>query len=374
MKIAHLSDTHLGYADLSVIGDDGVPLRERDIYDAFDRAIEAIIAARVDAVVHAGDLFHRASPTNRALTHGLAGLKRLTDAGLPVVVLAGNHDAPRTAFTGPILAALESIPGVHPLYRPQVQSVRLGELVVHGVPHLLDVDEFFAAYDALAPVPGALNVLALHASVGAKFMMEEFGEQVIEGVRREKFAAFAYTALGHWHGHRVLSGPGLAAYSGSTEHIGERELDKQKGWMLVDLADPAQPQATFQPLAIRPQYKLIVEDCHAKTDAEILAAIAQQAEPLALDGAMVRLHLAGLDPAQAAGLTNRRLSEPFTAAPATLITRSFVGGASKLEVVELATVSLPNLFADHLEQTLTDPERRARVLALGRKYLAEAER
>jgi len=100
----------------------------------------------------------------------------------------------------------------------------------------------------------------------------------------------------------------------------------------------------------------------------------KQAEPLALDGAIVRLHLAGLDPAQAAGLTNRRLSEPFTAALATLITRSFVGGASKLEVVELATVSLPDLFADHLAQTLTDPERRARVLALGRKYLAEAER
>jgi len=374
VKIAHLSDTHLGYADLNVIGDDGVPLRERDIYDAFDRAIEAIIAAGVDAVVHAGDLFHRASPTNRALTRGLAGLKRLTDAGLPVVVLAGNHDAPRTAFTGPILAALESIPGVHPLYRPQAQSVRLGELVVHGVPHMLDVEEFFAAYDALAQVPGAFNVLALHASVGAKFMMEEFGEQVIEGARREKFAAFAYTALGHWHGYRVLSGSGLAAYSGSTEHVGERELDKQKGWVLVDLADPAHPRATFQPLSVRPQYKLTVDNCRVKTDAEILAALAQQAEPLALDGAIVRLHLAGLDPAQAAGLTNRRLSEPFAAALATLITRSFVGGASKLEVVELATVSLPDLFADHLAQTLIDPERRARVLALGRKYLAEVER
>lgn len=373
MKLAHLSDTHIGFVDLDHLDDRGVPIRERDFYDAFARAVDAIIAAKVDAVVHAGDLFHRSSPTNRALTEGLRQLKRLADAKIPTVVLAGNHDAPRTVFTGPIIAALESIDGVYPIYRPAAQTIDLGPLAVHGVPHLIDEDAFFVELNKLAPLPDKINVLSLHASVGSQYMMDEFGEKVLAGAQRELFAQFHYTALGHWHGHRVLKGAGTACYSGSTERIRETEADEEKGWVLVDLSDPAQPQLQFQPVATRPQIRVVVETCHQRSDGEILTELRSAADDAELSGAVVHLRLAEMSPEQGAALTNQVLCEPFAAALATVVTRSYLRGGAEVEVVDLSTTSLSDLFAAHLVETLPDEKRRARVLELGRRYLREAE-
>ena len=68
MKIIHFSDTHLGFSDLDVTNANGVNQREADFYEAFKDVIEAIILQMPDYVIHTGDLFHRASPSNRAIT------------------------------------------------------------------------------------------------------------------------------------------------------------------------------------------------------------------------------------------------------------------------------------------------------------------
>ena len=113
-RIIHISDTHLGYTDPQSPYSDGVQLRESDIYAAFRQTADRIIEIKPDAVIHTGDLFHRPSPANRPLVECLTQIKRITEAGIPFIVIAGNHSTPRSNITSPILGALRSINGVYP--------------------------------------------------------------------------------------------------------------------------------------------------------------------------------------------------------------------------------------------------------------------
>ncbi len=67
MKIIHFSDTHLGFNDLDILNSDGINQREVDFYKAFDDIVQSIIKIKPDYIIHTGDLFHRSSPSNRAI-------------------------------------------------------------------------------------------------------------------------------------------------------------------------------------------------------------------------------------------------------------------------------------------------------------------
>ena len=140
MRILHCSDTHLGYKELDKQTAEGINLREQDMYQAFSAVIDYALVHRPDVVIHSGDFFHRPSPTNRALTVAIEQLKRLSDAGIPFVVIAGNHETPKTIYTSPILRALQSISNVYPIYNQAYEYYAFGELVIHGLPHINDLD------------------------------------------------------------------------------------------------------------------------------------------------------------------------------------------------------------------------------------------
>ena len=56
---------------------------------AFERAIDAILAQKPDLVLHAGDVFHHTRPTWHAMRIFLRQMRRLEQAGIPVVIIAG---------------------------------------------------------------------------------------------------------------------------------------------------------------------------------------------------------------------------------------------------------------------------------------------
>ena len=94
----------------------GINQREADVYRAWHRAIDLAIGAGVDAVVHAGDLFDGPRPTPRALAEALDGFARLRDAGIPAIVIAGNHSTPRTRSGGSVFEVHRPLPGVHAVW------------------------------------------------------------------------------------------------------------------------------------------------------------------------------------------------------------------------------------------------------------------
>ena len=84
MKIIHIADTHLGLAAFDRLDpESGMNLREKLIYDNFLSAVDRIIEAKPDVLVHAGDLFDTVKPKTRAYTTVLEALERLHCAGIP---------------------------------------------------------------------------------------------------------------------------------------------------------------------------------------------------------------------------------------------------------------------------------------------------
>ena len=88
-RIIHTGDTHLGYQQYHRTE------RREDFLDAFRQVAEDAVADEVDAVVHAGDLFHDRRPTLTDVMGALSVLRELDDAGVPFLAIVGNHESKR---------------------------------------------------------------------------------------------------------------------------------------------------------------------------------------------------------------------------------------------------------------------------------------
>ncbi len=248
MKLAHIADPHLGVRQYHRQTMAGVNQREADVANAFRAAVDGVIEARPDLVVVAGDLFHTVRPTNAAIVFAFRQFQRLREAlpGTPVVLIAGNHDTPRSVETGSILRLFSEL-GVDVAADAARRFVYADRgLSVLAVPHQALVSPERPALRPEGPEPH--QVLVLHGEVegllpGDRGAVEYGGAPISE----REFAAepWSYVALGHYHvRHQVAP---RAWYAGALEYVGPNlwgELEEEcrrgepgKGWLLVDLDD-----------------------------------------------------------------------------------------------------------------------------------------
>lgn len=258
MRIAHLADPHLGYRQYHRQTSAGINQREADVAHAFRAAVDGVIAARPDAVLVAGDLFHAVRPTNAAIVDAFRQFQRLRDAlpEAPIVLIAGNHDTPRSTETGSILRLFAEL-GVDVATDAARRLVypSLG-LSVLAVPHAALAAE---ERPALRPEGDAPHqVLMLHGEVEGVFpadrSLAEYGGAVVTPGDLGA-GGWSYVALGHYHG-QVEAAP-RAWYAGALEYVssniwGEAREDARrghagKGWLLADLATGA---VTRQPVPL----------------------------------------------------------------------------------------------------------------------------
>jgi DNA repair exonuclease SbcCD nuclease subunit len=90
-RVIHTGDTHLGYRQYHL------PERREDFLAAFRRVAADAVEDDVDAVVHAGDLFHDRRPGLPDLLGARDVLETLDDAGVPFLAVVGNHETKREA-------------------------------------------------------------------------------------------------------------------------------------------------------------------------------------------------------------------------------------------------------------------------------------
>ncbi len=373
IRIAHLSDTHLGYSDLDRVGPDGVNLREADFYRSFTAAVDRILDLRPDAVVHAGDFFHRPSPANRPLVQGLGQLKRLSDAKIPVVIIAGNHSTPRTIYTSPILEALRSVSRVYPVFEQKYEAVEVNGAMFHGLPHVNDDGAFAREIESIEPVSGKVNVLILHTSIGKDFIMDEYGERIFPGERIAMLKEFHYTAAGHWHNFQEIAGLKNAVYSGSTERLSDREAGREKGFVIADIDAGGGVTVQFTPVPARPWHRFDVKECAKKSVADIKKEIGEFSEQAVGEGALVSVYLHNISPTQSVDVPNAWVAEQFPGALSVMPKRTFFrkqGGAS---AADFRGESLDELFDAYLKDEAEDEKEYGRMMELARKYFHRYE-
>jgi hypothetical protein len=244
--IAHIADVHLGFRQYYRQTPSGINQREADIARAFRAAVDGVLDARPDAVILAGDLFHAVRPTNAAIVFAFQQLQRLREGlpDAPIVLIAGNHDTPRSIETGSILRLYEELGVDVAAVEPRRLQYPALDLSVLAVPHaaLLEPER-----TVLAPEGGERHqVLVLHGEVEGLFPGDrsaaEYGGALLdpEVLRRERWS---YVALGHYHVQHEVA-PRIW-YSGALDYVspnpwGELALEEHdgirgKGWLLADL-------------------------------------------------------------------------------------------------------------------------------------------
>ncbi|MEA2091969.1 MAG: DNA repair exonuclease, partial [Campylobacterota bacterium] len=252
MKIIHFSDTHLGYNDLDILNDENINQREADFYDAFSQVIEQIKLTKPDYIIHTGDLFHRASPSNRAITFALEQFKIIDELNIPFILIAGNHSTPRTNLSSPILKIFEGFKNIYVSYNQEYKKVEFETIVFHTLPHMNDDSKALSQIELCEKniERDKKNIMMMHCSVGAWYLMQEFGEWVYPIDKEYIFEKMDYVALGHWHGFGQVGKHGNVCYSGSTERTSLNDKRNSKGFVEVTLDDSL--SIKYKEIDIRP--------------------------------------------------------------------------------------------------------------------------
>jgi exonuclease SbcD len=215
-RVIHTGDTHVGYRQYHA------PERQRDFLAAFEAVVDDAIADDVDAVVHAGDLFHDRRPGLADLQGTVAALRELRDASIPFLAVVGNHESKRDGQWLDLFADLGLAERLD--HTPRV----VGDTAFYGldfVPRARrdDLDYDFEPTDAT------------HAALVSHGLFEPFAhaDWDTDTLLEESSIAFDAVLLGDNHApgtERVRDA--WVTYCGSTERASASERD-DRGYNIV---------------------------------------------------------------------------------------------------------------------------------------------
>ncbi|MCE5297021.1 MAG: exonuclease SbcCD subunit D [Euryarchaeota archaeon] len=364
MRIAHISDTHLGFSAYRRVDEgSGLNQREVDMYNAFQRCVDMMIDGNVELVLHSGDLFDSVRPSNRAISFAMEQFVRLTDSGAKVIVIAGNHSTPKLRETGSVFKIFEHLKGVRPVYQGRYERIDVEDVAVHAVPHS-ERETMMEELDKIELDADSKNVLMVHTGVTGVEVKGgvEHNEQIIPDsyLRGE----YDYIALGHYHECKEVR-PN-ARYSGSVERMSFAEAGQRKGY--IDL-DSNKMDARVREVRTRPMFDLPFIDAKGKDPSELMSDIRASLGSHDLDGAIVRLNVRNITGASYRSLDFNRIRQE--ASKAVHFEPRFDVSAEEVSVQsnDLSFTDLDREFATFLERFPIEGASKDAIKAKGLEYM-----
>lgn len=252
MKIAHVSDTHLGRrikkGRNDIINQETRPV-EDDFYNVWEQFVDEITSSKPDIIIHSGDFFDnpagydRGAPPEYARRIAAKTFKRIQEDGIPFVIVDGNHGRYMEYRSSTLSEYADTFDNLHlfshydardaireqkPLYKdfPELDlriiahpSIEVKMLNTLGIGKQY---EKWISIQTSSINPDMINVAVAHGST-------------IDGTLHPNFLKgdFNYIALGHNHKMEKISEN--AWYAGSTERWILDEFDHEKGFLYVDV-------------------------------------------------------------------------------------------------------------------------------------------
>jgi DNA repair exonuclease SbcCD nuclease subunit len=230
--IAHLADLHLGHRSLGALTKEGQNQRQADFEAAALLVADYLIANPPDIVIVCGDLLNETNIALRAMNGAAIFCRRITDAGIPLIAIGGNHDEAESQGRYNGLQFLSKHHGLTLLAgQMDIAGVRL-----HGVPYRtlsraermdLDLPQFDFAADKS-------NILMTHGYAEGTFDLLDHQELIIPQSWLED-DRFDLVCLGHIHIHRQISKDRPIFYSGSTERRNFGEAEQRPGFYVHEI-------------------------------------------------------------------------------------------------------------------------------------------
>lgn len=342
VSILHLSDIHMGsgFCHGYINPETGLNTRLEDFVATLSQCVDRAIAEPADLVLFGGDAFPDATPTPLVQQAFAGQFRRLADAGIPTVLLVGNHDQHAQGQGGASLCIYRTlgVPGIivgdrletHQiktlngpiqvvtlpwltpsvlLTRPEMEGLSMADVSQQLLERLrIALEGEIRQLDPAIPTVLLGHLMTDTATFGAeRFLAVGRGFTVPMAMLARP--CFDYVALGHVHRHQLLCESPVVAYPGSIERVDFSEAEEAKGYIWATVTK-GHTRFEFCPLSVRSFITIKADLTHtSEPQAALLNAIAKHP----IEAAVVRV-LYSLRPDQVDQLSNAAIYEALTPA------------------------------------------------------------
>ncbi len=337
MKILHAADIHLDSPMAGLAAYENAPTSELQLATrrALSNLVEFALEEHVDLLLLAGDIFDGDWPHYGTGLHFISEMARLREGRIPVVMIAGNHDA-----DSKLTKALRYPENVHVLDTRAPQTMTFEDLgvAVHGqgYPTPAVTEDLARGYPpALADM---VNIGLLHTSADGRPGHERYAPCTVSTLAAR---GYDYWALGHVHRREVLAEQPLIVFPGNLQGRGLRETGP-KGATLVSVGEGVVSHKHRVLDVVRwERLQVDAAGCATREEAceRVAAAVRQTAEGAGERLLAARVQIAGVCEAHRALAADRERLRYEVIAAATDV----AGEQIWVEGVELATTPMREL-------------------------------
>lgn len=400
IKILHVSDIHMGssFSHGRIDPKTGLNTRLGDFVNTLSICIDRAISEPVDLVLFGGDAFPDATPPPYVKEAFASQFRRLVDAGIPTVLLVGNHDQHSQGKGGASLGIYRTLGVPKVVVGDAIATHRIetenGAVQVMTLPWLtraalmtkkeadgksmeevndLLIDRIKIVLEAeirrlntQIPTVVLAHLMADKATLGAERFLA-VGKGFSIPVALLNRPCFDYVALGHVHKHQNLnkSNDPPIVYPGSIERVDFSEEKEEKGFVLIEI-ERGLAKWEFCPLPAR-VFKTIKLDVSERENPqiELLKAIRKSN----IEEAVVRL-IYQLRSEQLEAIDNGELHQALSAAHSYTIQPELVSQLARPRLPELETGN----SMDPLEALKTYLENREDLQDIQKEMMEAAQR
>lgn len=403
-KIVVVGDIHEGISfGYNIDPETGIAARALDIHNNFARTAQYAITQQAQLFIILGDLFDRTniSPTIRELVR-VDVIEPLAEHGIPVWIIAGNHDQPRSMARSTSLEDYRGYSHVTVYRKPEIECVQIAnktigciimpyyhlDIIGKRINEELNIE---VPQDQLIPVGQKLIKNELNSKL-AELESQHVDHKIllahyyIEHAQLRETASpevlpneFQFTQdmipqnldlaiFGHVHLHQKLLDTPPTIYTGAIERIDWGERHDPKGFIVLELlnanSNNSQLCWRFERLPVRDMLKIKLNLTTDTPTNEILKNI-----PVDVKGKMIRLELIASEAVRAKIDDDRistRLRDAFHYEVCWLTDK-----VEKLGIPEF-TMNPYELFTKFVETNYSSHSKYEGILREGRAILEEA--
>jgi exonuclease SbcD len=231
MKFLHIADLHIGKR-----------LHEQPLINEQRRVLGELLRIAQDrsaqAVLIAGDVYDRSIPPVDAVEAFDDFITELSERGISVFIIAGNHDSPERLDFGARILSKRNVYISGNELKTVALSDSFGDVYVWLLPYMHSA-KVTETLESCGVDEDKRNIMVAHQFViSGGTEPEQGGSEIpnvggIDAVDAGLFKRFDYVALGHIH--RPQSAGANARYSGSPYRYSFDECSHEKSAVLIDI-------------------------------------------------------------------------------------------------------------------------------------------
>jgi DNA repair exonuclease SbcCD nuclease subunit len=288
LRFLHAADIHLDSPLRGLERYEGAPVEEirGATRRAFENLVDLAVSEKVAFLLLAGDLYDGDWKDYNTGLFFAAQMRRLDEAGIPVFLIAGNHDA-----ASQITRSLRPPSNVTVLStkKPETLVIEELEVAIHGQGFASAAvsDDLSLAYPPA--VPHFFNIGLLHTSLNGRPGHERYAPCTVEGLQSR---GYQYWALGHVHQREVVCRDPWIVFPGALQGRHIRETGP-KGATLVTVREREVAEVEHRDLDVFRWALCPVDATGAGDSGEVLDRIgkALEREMAAAEGRTVAVRL-----------------------------------------------------------------------------------